>query len=155
MVHEVNIAAFDTDGEAELVDMLRELPGPVISLVAELDGVVVGHILFTRVLADCDPEARIMGLAPMAVTPDQQRRGIGSQLVRAGLDRCRNTGAGAVVVLGHPSYYPRFGFLPATKKNISCEYDVPDDVFMIIELTVDYLSAAEGTIRYHQAFREM
>ena len=154
-VRELNILAFPTDPEANLVDVLRETAWPMISLVAVEGNAVVGHIMFTPVeLTGCS-ELSIMGLAPMAVTPDQQRRGIGSQLVRAGLDRCRNTGAGAVIVLGHPSYYPRFGFLPATKKNISCEYDVPDDVFMIIELTVDYLSAAEGTIRYHEAFREM
>ena len=152
MVHEVNIAAFDTDGEAELVDMLRELPGPVISLVAELDGVVVGHILFTRVLADCDPEARIMGLAPMAVVPEHQREGIGSALVRAGLEDCLALGFEAVIVLGHPEYYPRFGFLESTHFGIESEYDVPSVAFMALELVPGALVSVSGIVRYHEAF---
>jgi putative acetyltransferase len=151
-VHDLNALAFPTEDEADLVDVLRENAEPLISLVAVEDEIIVGHILLTPVELTGKPSLKIMGLAPMAVAPDEQRRGIGSQLVREGLERCRNIDAGAVVVLGHPTYYPRFGFLPATQNNIGCEYDVPDDVFMIIELIVDYLAGAEGTIRYHEAF---
>jgi len=153
-VHGVNALAFPTEAEANLVDVLRETARPLISLVAVDNGEVVGHIMFTPVrLLGC-PSLNIMGLAPMAVIPGRQRRRIGTKLVNEGLKRCREIGAGAVVVLGHPAYYPRFGFEPAARKKIDCEYDVPPEAFMIIELTVDYLSGAEGTIRYHGAFAE-
>ncbi len=154
LVHELNALAFPTELEADLVDALRDNAQPAISLVAEQDKTIVGHIMFTPVELCGNSSLKIMGLAPMAVSPDQQKRGIGSQLVREGLDRCRNIGAGAVVVLGHPSYYPRFSFAPASAKNIACEYDVPDEAFMMLELTAAYLSGAEGTIRYHDAFGE-
>ena len=153
-VHDLNASAFPTVAEADLVDQLRAKAEPVISLVAADDGEIVGHIMFTPVELDDDPTLRIMGLAPMAVAPDRQKQGIGTQLVHKGLDRCRGIGAGAVVVLGHPSYYPRFGFIPASTMNITCEYDVPDEVFMALELKPGFLSNASGTIRYHKAFRD-
>ena len=153
-VHELNALAFPTEAEADLVDALRDNAQPIVSLVAEQHNTIVGHIMFTPVELCGNSSLKIMGLAPMAVTPDQQKRGIGSQLVKNGLDRCRDIGAGAVVVLGHPSYYPRFGFVPASAKNIACEYDVPDEAFMLLELTAGYLSGVEGTIRYHDAFGE-
>jgi putative acetyltransferase len=93
-----------------------------------------------------------MGLAPMAVLPAEQRRGVGSALVQAGLDRCRQLPCGAVVVLGHPAYYPRFGFSPASRFGVTCEYDVPDEVFMAMELEPGFLRDKPGTIRYHPAF---
>ena len=93
-----------------------------------------------------------MGLAPMAVAPDRQRSGVGSALVRAGLEACRERGASAVVVLGHAEYYTRFGFAPASRFGIASEYDVPDDVFLIVELEPGRLASASGTIRYHAAF---
>ena len=154
LVHELNALAFPTEAEADLVDALRDNAQPAVSLVAEQDNTIVGHIMFTPVELCGNSSLKIMGLAPMAVSPDQQKRGIGSQLVREGLDRCRDIGAGAVVVLGHPSYYPRFGFAPASARNIACEYDAPDEAFMMLELTAGYLSDAEGTIRYHDAFGE-
>ena len=155
LVHELNALAFPTEAEADLVDALRDKARPAISLVAEQDNTIVGHIMFTPVELCGNSSLKIMGLAPMAVTPDQQKRGIGSQLVKEGLDRCRDIGAGAVVVLGHPSYYLRFGFAPASAKNITCEYDAPDEAFMMLELTAGYLLGAEGTIRYHDAFGEV
>lgn len=151
-VHAVNVSAFPTRDEADLVDVLRDNADPVISLVAVQDGRIVGHIMFSPVELRSNRDLKIMGLGPMAVSPDEQSRGIGARLVSEGLVRCKDTGAGAVVVLGHPTYYPRFGFAPASERNIRCEYDVPDDTFMIIELTKDYLSGAEGIVRYHEAF---
>jgi putative acetyltransferase len=94
-----------------------------------------------------------MGLAPMAVLPAHQRRGVGSSLVRAGLDVCRHRGVDAVVVLGHAAFYPRFGFQPASRFGIRSEYDVPDDVFMAIELRPGALAGPAGLVRYHAAFR--
>jgi putative acetyltransferase len=155
-IRDVNRAAFDTAAEADLVDALRVRAAPTVSLVAQADGGIVGHIMFSPVTLVCGqpPPASttIMGLAPMAVLPRYQKRGIGSALVRAGLDRCRDLGVQAVVVLGHAAYYPRFGFVPASRFGIVSEYDVPDDAFMAIELEAGALSGRSGTIRYHEAF---
>ena len=154
-VHSVNAAAFETPSEADLVDALREQAQPVVSLIAEDDGVVVGHIMFSPVALTGSPEFKVMGLAPMAVIPQHQRQGIGSALVQAGLERCRELGFRAVVVLGHPDFYPRFGFLPSSRFGINCEYDVPEEVFMVIELQPDALHAKSGTAKYHAAFSEL
>lgn len=151
-VHALNAAVFETTAEADLVDALRQQDLPVISLVAEEANAVVGHIMFSPVSLSGHPELRIMGLAPMSVAPQHQRHGIGSALVHAGLARCKELGFGAVVVLGHPEYYPRFGFLPAKRFGIDCEYDVPEDVFMLIELQPASLRGVSGTIKYHAAF---
>jgi putative acetyltransferase len=152
-VHRVNESAFETHVEVDLVDALRQQASPIVSLVAEREGSVVGHILFSPVRLPYHPDLKIMGLAPMAVAPQHQRSGIGSALVRAGLERCKELGCGAVAVLGHPEYYPRFGFSPASRFGIGCEYDVPDDVFMMLELRPGFLERASGVIRYHDAFR--
>jgi putative acetyltransferase len=153
-IRAVNLAAFETATEADLVDALRSEVTPIVSLVAEDAGVIVGHIMFTPVtLATpaANPEM-LMGLAPMAVTPEWQRRGIGSRLIVEGLARCGGLGAAAVVVLGHAEYYPRFGFAPASRFGLRCEYDVPDDVFMARELIDDGLKGVTGTVRYHPVF---
>ena len=111
-VRAVNLAAFETSVEANLVDALRDQARPIVSLVAEDGGAIVGHILFSPVTLVHGPNLPMMGLAPMAVVPERQRTGIGSRLVRAGLEHCRREGVAAVVVVGHASYYPRFGFVP-------------------------------------------
>ena len=152
-IHAVNTAAFATRLEADLVDTLRHTAGPLISLVADDGGKIVGHILFSAVTLSGERNAKIMGLAPMSVLPSQQRRGIGSALVREGLTRCKNLGYGAVVVVGHRNYYPRFGFTPAATFNLKSEYDIPDDVFMALELTPNYLQGKSGAIHYPSAFR--
>ena len=151
-VYALNAAAFETPAEAELVDALRERAHPVLSLVAEAEGKLVGHILFSPVTLPERPDRKIMGLAPMAVAPGRRRRGIGSALVREGLERCRRMGFGAVVVLGHPEYYPRFGFQPASRFGLGCAYDVPDEVFMALELQPGYLRGVAGPVAYHPAF---
>jgi putative acetyltransferase len=151
-VHAVNVSAFERPAEANLVDALREHAQPIVSLVAEDNGAIVGQIMFSPVSLSGDPALEIMGLAPMAVLPGHQRRGIGSALVRAGLEQCRQLGFGAVVVLGHPAYYPRFGFSPSARCGIGCEYEVPEDVFMVLELRAGFLRGASGKVRYHAAF---
>ena len=154
-IYNINQSAFETSAEAELVVKLCEQVNPIISLVAEEDGKVVGHILFTPVSLINHTELKIMGLAPMAVLPEYQRKGIGAALVQAGLDQCKKIGFGAVVVLGHKSYYSRFGFTPAAHVGLSCEYDVPDEAFMCLELQKDYLNNASGKIKYHPAFKNV
>jgi len=151
-VHAVITAAFETPAEANLVAALRQQAQPVISLVAEEDQAIVGHILFSPVLLAEHPDLSIMGLAPVAVAPNRQRKGIGSALVRAGLEQCKQLGFGAVAVLGHPGYYPRFGFVPSSSFGIRCEYKVPAEVFMVMELQPGYLCDASGVIKYHSAF---
>lgn len=154
-IHGVNAAAFETTLEANLVDALRAQATDVISLVAECDGEIVGHIMFSPVTLPGGPERKMMGHAPMAVAPSHQRSGIGSALVRAGLAQCKRQGAVAVVVLGHPAYYPRFGFAPSVRYGIDSEYDVPQDVFMLMELIPGALQGASGTIRYHDVLRDL
>lgn len=154
-VFALHTAAFPSDAEARLVNALRAAADPVISLVVEDTGVVVGHILFTPVsLAGC-ANGDIMGLAPMAVIPARQQSGIGCALVAAGLDACRAQGARAAVVLGHPQYYPRFGFVPASRFGIASIYDAPDEAFMALELVPNGLSGLSGTVRYHEAFNDL
>ena len=154
-VHTVNAAAFETQAEANLVDILRKDAQPIVSLVAEEEGVIVGHILFSPVLLSGFPDLKIMGLGPMAVAPKFQRKGIGSALTETGLELCKQLGHGAIIVLGHPGYYPRFGFRPSVLYDITCEYDVPEDVFMVVELQSGYLEGSSGVIKYHPAFKNV
>jgi len=154
-VHQLNRDAFQADGEADLVDALRTAASPIISLVAEDDGDVVGHILFSPVTLAPHDGLRVAGLGPMAVSPARQRSGIGSRLVRAGLEACREGGFAAAVVVGHPDFYPRFGFRSASQFGIACEFDVPDPVFMALELIAGTLRDRSGTIYYHPAFKAL
>ncbi|MDX1529343.1 MAG: N-acetyltransferase [Gammaproteobacteria bacterium] len=153
-IRAVNESAFGTPAEADLIERLRQFAKPVVSLVAILRRSVVGHIMFSPVTIVEHPEKKIMGLAPMAVAPAYQRRGIGAALVREGLKRVAELDIGAVVVLGHPSYYPRFGFVPAGDFDIRCEFDAPPEAFMAIELRPGYLKNASGVAKYHQVFQE-
>lgn len=153
-IHALNEAAFGQPDEAELVDALREACPDFLSLVAESNGAIVGHILFTPAHVGKDGvHLEGMGLAPMAVAPEHQRGGIGSALVKAGLDELRANRCPFVIVLGHPKYYPRFGFTPAGTFGIHCQWEVPDEAFMAIELQPGALTPYQGaTARYHPAF---
>ncbi len=154
-IRTVHEAAFDTLAEARLVEQLRGSGATIISLVAVQGGAIAGHILFSPIsFSDC-PDAKMMSLAPMAVLPAFQGFGVGSALVRAGLQACREQGVGAVVVLGHPEYYPRFGFMPAMDFGIDSGYDVPPEAFMAIELEPGYLQEVAGTAQYHRAFADL
>ena len=154
-VYAVNVSAFELPSEAILVDALREHAEPYVSLVAELDGILVGHIMFSPVSLSGNPALMLMGLGPMAVVPEHQREGIGSALIREGLERCRQLGVKGVVVLGHPAYYPRFSFRPSTQFGIDSEYEVPEEVFMIMELEAGALNGKTGRISYHAAFKDV
>lgn len=151
----IPVEAFGTEAEANLVDALRSSGVPIIFLVAEEDGIVRGHISFSPVmLVGGSPGISLAGLAPMAVLPEYQRRGIGSKLVENGLQLCRQAGYAAVVVLGHPGYYSRFGFIPSARYGITSEYAVPEELFMVKELRDGVLSGQKGIIKYHEAFRD-
>ena len=152
-IRRVNDLAFARPNEADLVDALREKAAPTISLVATLDEKVIGHIFFSPVTVGSGESAfTAMGLGPLAVLPSYQNQGGGSSLVREGLRECKSRGHDIVVVLGHPNYYPRFGFEPASSKGLGCEYDVPDEVFMVIELRPDALAGRRGLVKYHPEF---
>ena len=151
-IHALNCVAFESPAEAGIVDALRG-QADVISLVVEDDGTIVGHIMFSPVRLTGAGEVRAMGLAPMAVAPARQRAGIGSALVRAGLARCREQGVEALFVVGHPEYYPRFGFSLASGFGITCEFDVPDEVFMALEVVPGALRGRTGQVFFNEAFR--
>jgi putative acetyltransferase len=152
-VHETNALAFGAPLEARLVGALRGCDG-YLSLVATLEERVVGHILFTPVSLEPPVDRRITGLAPMAVRPEHQRSGIGGQLIRAGLEECRRNGYVAVVVLGHPEYYPKFGFVPAHTFGLTCEFPSPPEAFMAIELEAGALKGITGLVRYASEFSD-
>lgn len=156
-VFELNHIAFGRDSEAKLVDALRNNPTvfvPELSLVATIDNIIVGHILFTKikVVDDKQNEFDSLALAPMAVKPDSQKNGIGGQLIRAGLNRARELNFKSVIVLGHKHYYPKFGFVPTSKWNIKSPFDVPTEAFMGIELMEDGLKDVNGTVKYPKEF---
>ncbi|MGH8902470.1 MAG: GNAT family N-acetyltransferase [Egibacteraceae bacterium] len=149
-VRAVHTAAFGSAAEADLVDALRATPAwvPEFSLVAELDGGIVGHVLLTRV--DVSGEWGL-GLAPVGVLPCRQRRGVGSALVRAVLEAAATAGERLVVVLGDPAYYGRFGFVAASRYGVTCSYQVPDEVFQALPLPT-YDGAPRGLVRYSEPF---
>jgi putative acetyltransferase len=150
----VNLRAFGQPAEAQIVDALRKTCPEEVAFVAEDNGRIVGHILFTPASIDAqEGEIRGMGLAPMAVLPEYQRQGIGSLLVQAGLAEMRRTRRPFVIVLGHPGYYPRFGFTPASGHGIVCQYpNVPDEAFMILALDEAALQGVAGVARYRPEF---
>jgi len=152
-VRETNEQAFGTTTEARLVDRLRD-SSDCISLVATVGDRVIGHILFTPVSIEPETIVRVAGLAPMSVRPEYQRVGIGSELVRAGLDECRRRGYAAVVLVGFPEFYPRFGFVPGHTKGLECEFPVPAEAFMVLELDEAALAGVAGLVRYRPEFAD-
>jgi len=148
--------AFGQSNEADLVDALRRRAALTLSLVALRENEVVGHIVFSPVTIESDESSfDAIGLGPMAVLPPHQGKGIGSQLVRTGLELCRKAGHEIVVVLGHPDFYGRFGFVPTRHRGLHCEFDVPDDVFMVMELRQDALAGRGGLVKYQPEFKSV
>lgn len=155
VVHTINELAFGQPLEAEIVDRIRANCPDILSLVAVTDDQIVGHILFSP--AEIRMEERTipgMGLAPMAVHPDFQNRSIGSQLVRAGLALLIEKSCPFVIVLGHPNYYPRFGFKIASTLGIACQWPVPDEAFMILQLDEEAMAGVTGVAYYRSEFNE-
>jgi putative acetyltransferase len=153
-IHALNLASFENGPEADLVDKLRISCDAYLAFVAVENESVVGHILFTPVTIKNSEHAG-MGLAPMAVLPPHQGKGIGSKLVRHGLEYLSKQGCPFVIVLGHPGYYPRFGFEPAIKWGIHSTYDVPENAFMAIELLSGSLDGVSGTVEYPKEFEDI
>jgi putative acetyltransferase len=149
----VNDKAFEGEAEGKIVDALRSSGDFIISLVATFNEDVVGHILFSPVHIEAGESSRVaLGLGPMSVLPEYQRQGIGSKLVETGLKECQAMGHPVVVVLGHPWFYPRFGFVPSKPLGIEWEKGVPEEVFMVVELEQGALEGIKGIVKYHEAF---
>lgn len=152
-IHRVNALAFGQPDEADIVDALRAAGALTLSLVAVHDGNLVGHIAFSPVsIESVSGDFEAIGLAPMAVVPELQRRGVGSRLLRAGLDALRAAGHRVVVVLGHPDYYPRFGFVRASTRGLRWDHEAPDEAFMVLELRPGSLPGRVAVVRFHPAF---
>ncbi len=155
LIHHVNQEAFGQKQEADIVDKLRKRGVLTVSLVAVQDDVIVGHIAFSPIeIASDKSNFEALALAPMAVLPPYQNSGIGSQLVTAGLRECRRLGHEIIVVLGHPNYYPRFGFAPAKTKGIECEFEVPNEAWMVLELRKGTLEGKQGKVSFQPEFIE-
>jgi putative acetyltransferase len=167
-IHTVIERAFAGTDEAILVDRLRESGKATISLVAIEDDRIIGHILFSPVTIESglpdsiegvatdsggtDDRPAGIGLAPLAVLPEFQNRGVGTLLTKAGLEACRTSGFFYAVVLGHPHYYPRFGFVPSVRYHLKSEFAVADDVFMVMELKDGALHNQAGIVQYQPEF---
>jgi putative acetyltransferase len=147
-------AAFGQPHEATLIELIRRSPFyvPGLALVAEENGEVVGQALFSYIGLNGEKPAQVLGLAPMAVAPARQRRGIGSALVKHGLLEADRRREPLVVVLGHPHYYPRFGFEPASHHGIYPPWpNIPDSAFMV-KLLSGYEKHYRGSVSYPPAF---
>ncbi len=151
-VYELNVLAFDGVDEADLIDRLRESTAyiPELSLVAVHESHIVGHILFSpvRIINSGGQEVISLALAPMAVHPAYQKQGVGSMLIREGLNAAKKAGFHSVIVLGHTEYYPRFGFRPTEHWNIHPPFALPPGVFMALELSPDALKDVNGIVEY-------
>jgi putative acetyltransferase len=154
-ISQVNNLAFEGENESKLVEAIRESEFfiPELSLVAIHNNKVIGHILFSIVSIETE-EAHVptLALAPMAVRPDFQKQGIGSSLVKEGLQKCRQLGYEHAAVLGHPEFYTKFGFTPSVTKGIEAPFPVPEEVFMVIELQEGSLDSIRGKVKYPPAF---
>lgn len=157
-IYEVNRLAFNGEAEPKLVDAIRASDGfiPELSLVAEQAGRIVGHVLFSRAAIRTKAGAiPVLVLAPIAVLPELQNRGIGSKLIEAGLERARELGEQIVVLVGHPWYYPRFGFRPARPLGIDYPTSIREEAFMVLGLTPGALEGVRGTVAFPPAFDEV
>ena len=149
-INEVNTRAFGQDQESKIVDALRANGGVLLSLVATVNDQVVGHIMYS--LITVGENIKGVALGPMAVLPEYQRQGIGSKLVEAGNRKIKDADYPFIIVVGHAESYPRFGFRPASKNGIKCEWDVPDDVFRVLILYPAKMQGVSGLAKYRHEF---
>jgi putative acetyltransferase len=151
-IFRVNKEAFGRENEAALVDELRCHDALVLSLVAVRNGILCGHIAFNPVVVEGCSGCNGIALAPLAVLPASQRQGIGTRLIEVGLEECRRLGYQFVVLVGHPAYYPRFGFIQAKSQGLQCQYEAPDDAWMVLELQKGALTGKQGTVIFRPEF---
>jgi len=145
----VNEQAFGGSVEANAIDALRERGAATLSLVAVIEERVVGHLFFSPVTIEArDRSWPGLGLAPLAVLPEYQRQGIGTALMNTGLEECRRLGHARVIVLGHPDYYPRFGFERASRCGVRFEFEAPDEACLILALQPGALDGVSGVAKY-------
>jgi putative acetyltransferase len=149
-VRDLNTRAFGQDQECNIVDALRANGAALLSLVATLNDQVVGHIMYSPVIIGGNVRGAALG--PMAVLPEHQRQGIGSKLIEVGNRKLKDAGCPFIIVAGHSDYYPRFGFRPASEHGIKCEWNVPDDVFMLLVLDQAKMEGVSGLARYRHEF---
>jgi len=156
-IYEVNKLAFQQENEGKLIEKIREGDNffPELSLVAEIDNRIVGHILLSKIKIVGDSVYESLALAPMAVIPNLQRQGIGSALIKKGMEKAKEQGFSSIIVLGHKDYYPKFGFQKASKWNIRCPFEVSDEAFMAIELKENALKSKPGVVEYPDEFIEV
>jgi putative acetyltransferase len=179
-VRHVNVMAFGTEAEADLVDSLRKADAVTLSVVTILGasrtgearlsaaeqsklftgemygGEVVGHVLFTPVsVATGKGEVPLLGLGPVAVLPANQRQGLGTMMISGSLEYLRTRGHRGVVVVGEPEFYRRFGFIQASRWGLVSELKVPNENFMALALTPSVLGGLSGTVRYRPEFNQV
>ncbi len=150
VVRELNRRAFGQDQESNIVDALRANGAALLSLVATVHDRVVGHIMYSPLSISGNVTGAALG--PMAVIPERQRQGIGSKLIEAGNRKLKDAGCPFIIVVGHADYYPRFGFRPASEHEIKCEWDLPDDVFMLLVLDEAKMKDVSGLAKYRHEF---
>ena len=149
-VRNMNRRAFGQDQESNIVDALRANEAALLSLVATLDDRVVGHIMYSPLSIGGSVTGAALG--PMAVFPEHQRQGIGTKLVKVGNQKLKDAGYPFIIVVGHADYYPRFGFKRANEHGITCEWDLPDDVFMLLVLDQAKMESVSGLATYRHEF---
>jgi putative acetyltransferase len=149
-VRDLNRRAFGQDQESNIVDALRANGAALLSLVATVNDQVAGHVMYSPALVGDDITGAALG--PMAVLPEYQRQGIGSKLIEAGNRKLKDAGCPFIIVVGHADYYPRFGFRPASDHGIKCEWDVPDEVFMLLVLDKAKMKGVSGLAKYRHEF---
>jgi putative acetyltransferase len=148
-IRDLNQRAFEQNQEANIVDALRSNGGALLSLVATVNGQIVGHIMYSPISIG---SLRGAALGPMAVLPELQRQGIGSQLVEAGNRLIKQGGCPFIIVVGHAEFYPRFGFGPARARGITCEWELPEGVFMVLVLDEAEMEGVSGLAKYRDEF---
>ena len=156
IIKKINDKAFGQPQEGIVIDKIRESDSPVLSLVAEIDNTIVGHIFYSASEIECNNEIIAgMGLAPMAVLPEYQKQGIGKRLINESINILKKKAVPFIIVLGHENYYPKFGFEVASKYGIKCQWDgVPDEAFMIMILDKGKMSNIHGIAKYRDEWNE-